>query len=102
MNIWICANIEIGHDNDFLDEGTTTVVGVGGVYHDGYHGFQGKLDQGTSKGTHAPPIGNLPPPPLRGPSPLGGPLPLGDPPPPGGSPPPPKGLLPPLVGPPLP
>ncbi len=70
-------------------------MGAGGGYHDGTMGSKGKLDQGAPKGTHAPPIGNLPPPPLGGLSPLGDPPPLG------GSPPPPKGLLPPPASPPL-
>jgi hypothetical protein len=59
-------------------------VGAGGGYQGGYHGFQGELDQGASKGTLAPPTIN-PLPPLYG-----------------HPPPPPKDLLPLLGGPPLP
>ncbi len=64
-------------------------VGVSGGYHNGYHGFQGELDQGKPKRTLAPPTKFPPLPPLRSPLPLRGP-PL-----PGGLPPPPKRFAPP-------
>ncbi len=37
-------------------------MGADGGYYNGYHGFQGELDQGALKGTLVPPTRNPPPP----------------------------------------
>jgi hypothetical protein len=73
-------------------------VGADGGYHDGYHGFQGELNQVALKGTPMPlPTGNPPPPPLGSHLPLEGPPPPRGSPPPEGPPLPPKGPFPLLV-----
>jgi hypothetical protein len=71
------------------------LVAVCGGYHNGYHGFQGELDQGKPKGTLVPPTGNLPLLPIESLLPFGGPLPFGSLPLPEGPPPPPRRSTPP-------